>query len=518
MNADANERRRQLQHDAVTALLRDRCVMVNWGTGVGKSRVAVEAADVLLKGGALHVLLLVDQSLHKENWLKEFIDCKGDPEGRYLYDSLTVECYASLPSLSGTSWDLVIADEAHHLRSENRCAILSTMHTRRFLGLTATVSCRGDGDELIRTINDTFGKMTVLEFGLQDAIDNYILGRPDIHVHVLPLDEISARHDVVIEWGPSAKRVEARCAYEDRFAWFDKEKHPAVTLTMDCSAAEAYEYWNRQYEALAKKWREARKEQKLEDGAKDTGMSAVWFNKKQQAALQRKNIIGRSKTNFSSWLLRHLKDRKLICFCTDVDQACELGGENVIFAGRAGSLDRIERFTGVPAELFKKQDEVVAAFNEDRIRSIFAVNMLIEGQNLAGIQAGVAVQLAGKDRRFVQQLGRAMRAKDPEQHIIVIDGTRDVEYLRTALSVISDEYVTFTGYGRLKGIKGLDEMSDGSGTREDTAERFSLNTARGGGDGNTRGSLRRTFAGNPDARVGAVPGREGAPKDNNRNV
>ena len=117
--------------------------------------------------------------------------------------------------------------------------------------------------------------------------------------------------------------------------------------------------------------------------------------------------------------------------------------------------------------------------NRGDIRSIFAVNMLIEGQNLAGIQVGVAVQLGGKDRKFVQQLGRAMRAKDPEQHIIVIDGTRDVDYLETALSVINDEYVTFTGYGHLKGITGLKDLFNGN-TRETkvTAERFSLEAAK----------------------------------------
>ena len=487
MTDNANEKRTRLQREAVTALLRDRCVMVNWGTGVGKSRVAVEAADLLLRGGALRVLLLVDQSLHKDNWMKEFVECKGDPDGRYLFDSLTVECYASLPSLANTSWDLVIADEAHHLRSENRCALLGTIRSKRFLGLTATASCHGDGDELLRTIEGTFGKVTNLDFTIQDAIDNYILGVPDIHVHVLPLDGVTVRHEVVAEWGPSPKRVKASCRYPDRFEWFDRQRHPAVELTMDCSAAEAYDYWTRQYEGLAKRWREAREAQGLAGEAKDTGMSLVWFNKKQQAALRRKGVLGRSKTTFAAWLLRHLGDRKLICFCGDVDQACALGGENVIFSGRADNLGRIEQFTGAPAELFRKQDEVVAAFNEGRIRSIFAVNMLIEGQNLAGIQAGVAVQLSGKDRRFVQQLGRAMRAKNPEQHIIVIDGTRDVDYLREALSVVKPEYVTFTGYGRLKGISCIGDLSNGERTEAPvTARKFSLAAVggtAGGGDG-----------------------------------
>lgn len=494
-----DEKRTQLQRDAVTALLRDRCVMVGWGTGVGKSRVGIMAADILFKAGAYRILLLVDQSSQKDNWLKEFMDCKGETDGRYLYDSLTVECYASLPSLEGTQWDLVIADEAHHLRSEGRCTILSTIRSERFLGLTATISCNGDGDELVRIINETFGKMTSLDFGIQDAIDNYILGRPDIHVHVLPLEEISVRHDIVLSWGASAKRKALTCKYEERFEYFDREKYPDAVLTMDCSSAEAYEYWTAQCNRLTGKWRDARKAAGLSDGDKDTKATRPLYNMKQQAALQRKNVIGRSKTTFANWLVqRRLKDRKLICFCNDVDQACRIGGEHVIFSERESNLGRIEQYTDSPAELFEKSSEVIDAFNKGDIRSIFAVNMLVEGHNLDGIQTGVAVQLSGKDRRFVQELGRAMRAKDPEQHIIVVDGTRDVDYLQTALSVINHDYVTFTGYGRLKGVKALEDLSNGEAPqRPVVAERFSMAAARKAAEENQRKDSRAVSSGAP---------------------
>lgn len=477
---DALSRRVQLQRDAVTTLLRDRRVMVNWGTGVGKSRVAIEAADILLKAGALRILLLVDQTLHKNNWLNEFVEAKGDPAGRYIYESLTVECYASLPFLAGTQWDAIFADEAHHLRGENRCAILSTMKCDYFLGLTATVSCRGDGDLLIRTVTDSFGKMTTLEYDIQNAIDDHILGRPRITVHVLPLDGITDHQTVVEEWGEQTRRASLECSYADRFS-FTRDKIPAATLSIDCTAGEAYEYWSAKYDYLTKKWKDARDAVNLSPGQKDTRETAWVNNRRQQAALRRKNVIGTAKTRFARWLLRQMKDRKYVCFCNDVDQACTLGGEHAIFSGRENDLERIERNSGQSAETFRKREEVVEAFNAGDIRSIFAVDMLVEGQNLRGIEAGVVVQLAGKDRKFIQELGRAMRARNPEQHIIVIDGTRDVDYLSSALSSLDPSFVAFRGYGRLSGkVSSLNDLSNGEKPQERTvvAERFTVAASR----------------------------------------
>lgn len=438
-------RREELQKAAVEALVRDRFVMVNWGTGVGKSRVAIEAIDRLFAEDTLQVLLLVDQGIHKDNWLNEFVECKGEERGRRLYDSVTVECYASLPKYEGTEWDLIVADEAHHLRSDNRVALLSTLRTLRMLCLSATISCKGDGENLLQTLNENFGKFTTLEFGLQDAIDNEILPEPTIHVHVLPLQDLKVTQDVTEGWGPSAKRVDMTVPYAERNLYRDKKRYPAMNLTLKCTVAEAYEYYKEQGEAAKKRYKEMRENAGLAPGTPDSSpVMEMWGNRQKRCGLLAKNVIGKGKTKFAGWLVRHLADRKFICFCTDVEQALELGGDNVI------------------CNEVRDSDAVVAAFNAGEKTSLFAVNMAIEGQNLCGIEAGIVVQLAGKDRKFIQEFGRAMRAKDPQQHIIVIDGTKDVEYLRNAVATVSKDYIRVKGYGSYKDRKmTLDDLRDG---------------------------------------------------------
>ena len=465
--------RQKLQKDAIEAVVRDRYVIVNWGTGVGKSRVGIGAAKEMFSRGALNILLLVDQTFHKQNWLAEFRDTLGEEEGRFFYDSLTVECYASLPKYKGTEWDLVIADEAHHLRSDNRIAQMSTLKAERILCLSATVSCKGDGASLIEMLNTTFGIFRSLDFGLQDAIDTGILAEPTIHIHCLPLDGLSARYTITESWGNKDRQRRVQCRYEDRFAYADKKRFPAAVLEIDSSIPEAYDYYTRNFLAAKKNLK------KLEDSADPQQDPAqykqlLWAkNKVLRYGGLRKLVVGQAKTIFCRGLLKRIGDKKTLCFCTDVEQAIALGGGNVIFADRKDRLGDIRKAVGDDVALMATNQEVVDAFNKGDIRSLFAVNMIQEGQNLAGIEVGVTVQLAGKDRQFIQKFGRTLRSKDPQQHIVVVDGTKDVEYLKDSLAEINPKYFVFHGYGRLKGTitKLTDLMSDDELREKEAAEK-----------------------------------------------
>ena len=58
------------------------------------------------------------------------------------------------------------------------------------------------------------------------------------------------------------------------------------------------------------------------------------------------------------------------------------------------------------------------------INNIFAVGMLQEGQNLVNIEAGIIIQLDGKERSFIQKFGRSLRAEDPVQYIFYYKNTK----------------------------------------------------------------------------------------------
>lgn len=439
MNYFPSEIRTRLQTEAIEKLINGHRLLVNWGTGVGKSRVAIGSIERLIKSGKHRILLLVAERAHKLNWLNEFKDAKGEAEGARLFSMLKVECYQSLQKFTGSEWDLIVADEAHHLRSDNRIAILDSIWTDYFLCLSATMSCNGDADTLIKMMNLRFGKFEVIKLGVREAVSQNILQKPKIYVHVLPLNQMTERVPITIEYGRKNQRIEVECLFEERESVF-KSYHSAK-MTAFALPKDGYNYYNRKVNDHFTEWKKQRGYQHLEEEAPDNFITKRFYNKYLRSTIDRKEFLGRCKTEFTKALLRHISNKKYICFCSTVQQAIELGGNNAIYAENPDSA------------------KVIEMFNNEQISSIFAVNMLQEGQNLKGIKAGVIIQLGSKNRVFLQKFGRALRSDEPEQHLIIINGTVDVDYFTKSLNEILvdktdwtqkdvEDYVEYIRYGK----------------------------------------------------------------------
>ena len=146
-------------------------------------------------------------------------------------------------------------------------------------------------------------------------------------------------------------------------------------------------------------------------------------NKWLQYGSKRKIFLGAEKTTVVSNLIKQLKDKRFICFCTNINQAELLGKDNAVHSKKKNNL------------------EIIQKFNDKEINNIFAVGMLQEGINLKDIEAGIIVQLDGEERAFIQKFGRTLRADSPEQYIIYFRATRDEEYLNNALENIDKKYI-----------------------------------------------------------------------------
>lgn len=145
-------------------------------------------------------------------------------------------------------------------------------------------------------------------------------------------------------------------------------------------------------------------------------MAPVWFREKR--------YLGSLKDQKAQEVLDLIKDKRYICFCSSIEQAERLGGDNSIHSKKKGSLNTIEDF------------------NSKEIDNLFAIGMIQEGQNLVDIEVGVIIQLDGQERAFVQKSGRAMRADEPLLFILYYKDTRDEEYLQKALEDINPDYIT----------------------------------------------------------------------------
>ena len=377
------DKRNELQTQALEILRVWRRLILNWGTGVGKSRVAIISMNNILKAVPdARFLLMVQETNHKDNWTTEFHEALGN-EADTVLEHVTIDCYASLSKHRNSSWSLIVFDEGHHLRSAIRQDILMTMKAERVLLLTATVSDRNDGEEMLWTLTHTFGPFEHMNFGLQDAIDENILSEPEIHIVPVYLTE--------------------------RYM----EKYVAQSEYLEASKTEYF-----------KIKREHGLEYDDPDIEETLPIRQKWLNN----GARRKIILGNAKTYAAKRILNGpLKNKRLICFCSSVDQIGWLGGENYVCSRQTQKMNKM----------------AIASFNNGEQNRLFAMGMLQEGQNLRQIEAGLIVQLDGKARSFIQKFGRVMRSKLPVLYILCGVDTHDEGYLETALKDIDPKYIKY---------------------------------------------------------------------------
>lgn len=384
---------------------------LQWSTGVGKSRVAVEVIKNLFdRFENFSVLLVVAEEAHKENWREEFKKVLGESIYYKIMPHVQMICYASLKNWRDTSWSFIIFDEAHHLQSDLRKDILQSLHSSRILALSATLK-----DDVLVALTQCFGEFKVHKISLQNAIDNGFLPEPKIICIPLELERFNRTETIELDLTTTKtrKRGTVKDLWSSRWKYLKHRKdYVGKVLQFSCTQKEKYEYINEQFEYWKRQFFKNQSNIRIKN---------MWL----QWGSVRKRYLGELKTKEADKLCKKLVEQKkrFICFCSSILQAEALGGGNCIHS--------------------KKKDtaKIISEFNDGKRNSIFAVGMLQEGQNLNSIQAGVIVQLDGEERGFIQKFGRSLRAEDPVQYILYYKNTRDEEYLQKALESINKNYI-----------------------------------------------------------------------------
>lgn len=388
----------EIQQEAVQLMIKHHRVTLQWCTGLGKSKAAIDVIKVMKPA---NVLLVVAEIAHRENWRAEFEKWELS-----LSNGITIETYASLKNHRGESYDLLILDEGHHAGSELRIDILNDISAKNVLVLSATLP-----NDVIFQLQEIYGGFMNYRITLQTAISWGILPEPKIYLIPMELDNTHLSQSVVEEWGRSTKRYTVKCSLAERWTYLkNKTKYPDLRLEIQCTELQKYIYLTDKAEFWKKQFFRTRNE----------GVKNKWL----QLGSERKRYLGGLKTEKASQLISVIKSKRFICFCSSIEQAELLGGENSIHSKKKGALNTIDDF------------------NSKEIDNLFAIGMIQEGQNLVDIEVGVIIQLDGQERAFVQKSGRAMRAEEPVLFILYYKNTRDEEYLNKALENINPEYVT----------------------------------------------------------------------------
>lgn len=409
------DNRTPIQNEAFKKLFKYNNLLLKWGTGTGKSRVAVLACDYIYDRELDEkVLLLVAERAHKDNWKKEFVKFLGEERAKEVLSIVTIECYSSMHKYKNTAWNLIIFDECHHLQSEKRQEILETMESEYVLALSAT-----PGRAAYDALSWTFGRFEINEVSIQDAIDSEYLPEPKIVCIPLELERFERTETIDMKMS-SRTVLTISDNWSNRWKYLrNKQKYARYEIIFHCTQKEKYEYINEQFEYWKKQYFRNQGNERLKN---------MWL----QWGSRRKRFLGELKTTRALELINGLRDsnRRFICFCSSIEQAHALGGERAVHSQNKNS----------PA--------VIQSFNDRKIDEIFAVGMLVEGVTLTDIEAGIIVQLDGNERQFIQKSGRMYRSDNPLIYIFYYKGTRDEEYLQKALEGINEEYVEYESDNR----------------------------------------------------------------------
>lgn len=409
------DNRTPIQNEAFKKLFKYNHLLLKWGTGTGKSRVAVLACDYIYDRELdERILLLVAERAHKDNWKKEFVKFLGEERAKEVLGIVTIECYASMHKYKNTTWNFIIFDECHHLQSEKRQEILETMDSYYVLALSAT-----PGKAAYDALSWTFGRFEIDEISTQDAIDSEYL--PEPRIVCIPLELERFERTETIDMKMSSKTViTISDNWSNRWKYLrNKQKYARYEIIFHCTQKEKYEYINEQFEYWKKQYFRNQGNERLKN---------MWL----QWGSRRKRFLGELKTTRALELINGFREssRRFICFCSSIEQAHALGGEKAVHSQN------------------KNSPTVIQSFNDRKIDEIFAVGMLVEGVTLTDIEAGIIVQLDGNERQFIQKSGRMYRSENPLIYIFYYKGTRDEEYLQKALEGINEEYVEYESDNR----------------------------------------------------------------------
>ena len=391
--------REELSAAAVKAINSHNNIAIEAATGSGKSKCAIDCITHLYLNKKIsdRIAIVVAERAHIDTWKEQL--------QKWLNKELniTILCYASLHKLTN-DYDLIVFDEAHHLTTEIRLDYFKNLNPKYRIFLSATLG------KSFYNIMSQLIKIHTINLGVQEAIDSKIIAEPIINLIPLELNYKDITQIIVESWGDKNKQREIKCVYKDR--WFyraHRDEYPNVKLIIYCTELQKYNYLTEQIEYY----------KKLYSRKKSEAIKNIWLQK----GNERKIYLGSLKTEKAKQLVSSLSKKRFICFCTNIEQADALGGKKYAIHSKTNAK------------------KILEDFDSHKINKLFAVGMLTEGVNLDKIQVGVIVQLDGKERLFIQKLGRALRAKHPEQYIIYFKNTRDEEYLNNAIEGINEKYI-----------------------------------------------------------------------------
>ncbi len=399
--------REEIYSECLTKLEKSNFLLLELATGFGKTRNAILLTNHLVEtkyqGKHTSMLLLVAKTVHKQTWKDEFKKWGG-----INVDDLTIECYESLKKHEYESFDFVIMDECHHLNSDKRLDLFSTLTYGNVIGLSATIPKK------LKQYFQYEYSAEVVTCSIVDAIEDEVLPEPQIILYPLQLDNV--RPTESIEVNPKAKGKIYYGIYNELWKYRKMKVHAIISCTPrqrvnEYNSLILYErnrYMRTRQDFLKNKW------------LFDCG--------------ERIKYLANLKNNIVVSILQRLEKERTITFCKTIEQADILGKYSIHSKN-------------------KDSDTIYNNFNVKKINHIVSVNVLNEGANLVDCKYAVFANYSSSEICSAQRVGRSLRHKSPVIILPYYEATREEEIVNTMIESFKEESIH-----KIHSLKELDKF------------------------------------------------------------
>lgn len=388
--------REEVYSECLTKLEKSDFLLLELATGMGKSKQAIDIINHLVEtkyqGKHTSMLLLVAKTVHKQTWKDEFKKWGG-----INVDDLTIECYESLKKHEYESFDFVVMDECHHLNSNKRLDLFSTLTYDNVIGLSATIPKK------LKQYFQYEYHAEVVTCSIVNAIEDDVLPEPQIILYPLQLDNVHPTES--IELNSKAKGKIHYGNYNE--LW--KYKKMKVHALISCTPRQKVNEYNSLILYEKNRYRRTRHEFLKNKWLFDCG--------------ERIKYLANLKNNIILSILQRLEKERTITFCKTIEQA-ECLGQYCIHSKN------------------KDSEIIYDNFNAKKINHIVSVNVLNEGANLVDCKYAIFANYSASESIGPQRIGRSLRHKSPIIIMPYYENTREEEIVQEMIKDFNKKFIS----------------------------------------------------------------------------
>lgn len=377
--------REEAYSQCLAALGKSNFTLVELPTGYGKSYISIRMTNHIIETSCknkseVSILLLVAKTTHKGTWKDELVKWGGIKGNA----NLIIECYESLHKHIDEHFDIIIMDECHHLNSDLRHDLFSTISFHNVIGLSATIP-----QKLKQYFLYKYHAQTVL-CNITDAIKDGVLPEPQIIIYPLELNNVHLTE--FIEINPKAKGPLHHGSFSKLWSYRKMKVHAIIS----CTQRQKLNDMNSQILFQKNSFMRTHKE--------------YTKNKWLFSCGERIKYLANLKNSIVKDILSILADERTLTFCKTIEQA-ECLGKYCIHSKNPYS------------------EQIYKNFNDKKINHITSVNILNENANLVDCKYAIFANYSSSEVCSVQRCGRALRHKSPVIIMPFYRNTREQEIL-----------------------------------------------------------------------------------------